>query len=239
MLRFAIPRRAIHFALTFAAVFALSSCATTPKPAPLPSTTPKGDVRTLQSEITLSLKASGKSIGGRGYLVFRQPDRFHLVMLSPFGTTLIEIYVSGDRITCLVPSKQTAYQGSISELPERNGLRAWGLVRWVIDQPPPGTVAPGVHEYLTAGGKKETLSFDEHGLLTGKINAGGDRVTYGEYHDRNGVAFPSTIEMASSSGDTVKIVFNDPEINSPLEDTVLTPNLDGMEMHSLSDFRGM
>lgn len=239
MLRFTIPRRALDFVLTLAAVIALSSCAAMPKPAPLPSTAPKGDVRTLQSEVTLSLKASGKSIGGRGYLVFSQPDRFHLVMLSPFGTTLMEIYLAGDQITCIVPSKQTAYQGRLSELPDRNGLRAWGLVRWVIDQPPSGTVAPGVHEYLTADGKKEILSFDEHGLLTGKINAGGDKVTYGEYHDRNGVAFPSTIEMANSSGDTVKIVFNDPEINSPLEDSVLTPNLDGMETLPLSYFRGL
>lgn len=239
MSRFTFPRSAIHFVLAIVMVFSLSSCAVTPKPAPLPSTAPKGEVQTLQSEVTLALKASGKKIGGRGYLVFRQPDRFHLVMLSPFGTTMIEVYVSGDRITCLVPSRQTAYQGIISELPDRNGLRAWGLVRWVIDQPPPGAVSPGSHEYLTSDGKRETLSFDEHGLLTGKINADGDRVTYSEYHDHNGVAFPSTIEMANSRGDTVKMVFNEPEINSPLEDAVLTPNLDGMETLPLSEFRGM
>lgn len=239
MLRFAISRRAVHLVLALAAVFALSSCATTPKPAPLPSTAPKGDVRTLQSEVSMSLKASGKSIGGRGYLVYKQPDRFHLVILSPFGTTVVEIYVAGDRITCLVPSKQTAYQGRISELPDRNGLKAWSLVRWVIDQPPPGAVAPGTHEYLAADGKKETLSFDERGLLTGKIDAEGDRVTYSEYHDRNGVSFPSTIEMANAMGNTVKMVFDDPEINAPLDDAVLTPNLEGMETLPLSDFRGM
>lgn len=239
MIRLALSRRAVHLVLALVAVCAMSSCATAPKPAPLPSTAPKGAVRTLQSEVSMSLKASGKSIGGRGYLVFREPDRFHLVMLSPFGTTVVEIYVAGDRITCLVPSKQAAYQGAISELPDRNGLRAWGLVRWVIDQPPPGAVAPGTHEYLTADGKKETLSFDEHGLLTGKTNAEGDRVTYSQYHDRNGVAFPSTIVMANSMGDTVKMVFDDPEINSPLEDAVLTPNLEGMEVLPLSAFRGM
>ena len=76
-------------------------------------------------------------------------------------------------------------------------------------------------------------------MLTGKVNADGDRVAYGTYHDRNGVAFPSTIEMISAQGDTVKMVFNDPELNDPLEDAVLTPNLDGMEVLPLSAFRGI
>ncbi len=160
-------------------------------------------------------------------------------MLSPFGTTVMEIYLSGDRITCLVPARQTAYQGNLSELPDRNAFRAWGLVHWVIDQPPADAAAPGTHEYLTSDGRREVLSFDEHGLLTGKVNAYGDRVAYGTYHDRNGVAFPSTIEMISAQGDTVKMVFNDPELNDPLEDAVLTPNLDGMEVLPLSAFRGI
>lgn len=239
MSRFPIQRRAVRFALTIATVFTLSACATTPKPAPIPSTAPKGAVQTLQSEVTLSLKSAGKSIGGRGYLAFRQPDRFHLVVLSPFGTTVMEIYVSGDRITCLVPSRQTAYQGNLSELPDRNALRAWGLVHWVVDQPPTDSAVPGTHEYLTSDGKREILSFDERGLMTGKINADGDRVAYSEYHDRNGVAFPSTIVMANSRGDTVKMLFSEPDINAPLDDAVLTPDLEGMETLPLSEFKGI
>jgi hypothetical protein len=218
--------------------FSLSACATAPKP--LPSIKPGKAVDTLQSEVSLSVKSAAGSIGGRGYLIFKRPDRFHLAVLSPFGTTMMDVFVAEDRITCLIPSKQTAYQGLVSELPDRNALRGWGMMRWVVDTPPVEEGAgAGTREYLAADGRKELLSYDDRGLLVCKSNEDGDRVAYGEYHDRNGVAFPTTIEMANRQGDTVKIVFDEPEINQPVEETALNPALEGVEVRPLVEFRGL
>jgi len=64
-------------------------------------------------------------------------------------------------------------------------------------------------------------------------------VAYGEYHDRNGVAFPASIEMVNRQGDTVKIVFDEPEVNQPVEEAALNPALEGVEVRPLADFRGL
>jgi len=220
------------------AFLTLSACATAPKP--MPSVKPGKAVETLQSEVSLSLKSSAGSIGGHGYLVFRRPDRFHLAVLSPFGLTLMDVYLAGDRITCLVPSKQTAYQGNIAELPDRNALKGWGMMRWVVDSPRAEEgMGAGTREYLGADGRKELLSYDDRGLLVCKSNEDGDRVTYADYRDRNGVAFPTTIEMSNRQGDMVKIVFDEPEVNQPLDDAALTPALEGVELRPLTEFRGL
>jgi hypothetical protein len=216
----------------------LSACATVPKP--VASVKPGNEIETLQSPVALSVKAGGKSIGGRGYLVFKRPDRFHLAVLSPFGTTLMDVFVSDDRMTCLVPSKQTAYQGRISQLPDRNALRGWGMMRWVVDTPPaPEGTGAGTREYRAADGRTDFLTYDDRGLLIGKSNEGGDRVVYGEYHDLNGVAFPSSIEMSNNQGDMVRIVFDEPEINKPLEEAALNPQLEGVDVLPLTEFKGL
>lgn len=238
MLFLNVPVLAKNVLLTAFFLFLLSACATVPKP--LPSVKPGKDIDTLQSAVSLSVKAGGKSIGGRGYLVFKRPDRFHLAVLSPFGTTMMDVFVSDDRMTCLIPSKQTAYQGRISELPDRNALRGWGMMRWVVDTPAaPDGVKAGNREYLASDGRKDILSYDEHGLLVSKTNEDGDRVVYGEYHDVNGVAFPSSIEMSNMQGDTVRIVFDEPETNQPLEEAALNPLLEGVEVLPLTEFKGL
>lgn len=223
-----------------AASLTLSACATAPKPEPAPSFRPVGTVETLQSEVSLSVKSGDRKIGGRGYLVFKRPDRFHLAVISPFGFTLMDVFVSDDLITCLVPAKQTAYQGRVSELPDRNALRGWGMMRWVVDTPPAieGGSA-GDREYLGPDGKREILSYDERGMLTAKTNEAGDRVVYLDYRDRNGVSFPGSIEMSNARGDQVRIVFDEPEINQPVEEAALSPSLEGIQVLPLTEFRGM
>jgi hypothetical protein len=231
---------AVNLLLTGALAFALSACATAPKPEPVPSFRPVGSVETLQSEVSLSVKSGEKSIGGHGYLVFKRPDRFHLAVLSPFGFTLMDVFVSDDLITCLIPAKQTAYRGRVSELPDRNALRGWGMMRWVVDTPPANDGAgAGDREYTGPDGKREILSYDDRGFLKAKSNEDGDRVVYLDYRDRSGVSFPGSIEMSNSLGDTVKIVFDEPEINQPVEEAALTPSLEGVEILPLAAFRGL
>ncbi|MCK7577953.1 MAG: hypothetical protein MZV65_20780 [Chromatiales bacterium] len=57
-------------------------------------------------------------------------------MFSPFGFTMMDLFVAGDRITCLIPVKQTAYQGLISDIPVDNALKGWGMMRWVVEPAP-------------------------------------------------------------------------------------------------------
>ncbi len=225
------------FIVTVFLVLCISSCATVPKPvAPVK---PGKEVETLQSLVSLSFRNSGGSMGGRGYLIFKRPDRFHMVVLSPFGFTLMEVFVDGERITCLVPSKETAYSGSLSELPGRSALRGWSMMRWVIENPPDASAAAGgVLERAGTHGGKEVLFFDGRGLLEKKTNERGDQVLYGNYQQINGVAFPASIELRNGTGDTVKVAFDEPEINQPVDDTALAPNLEGMTVLPITDFKG-
>jgi hypothetical protein len=220
------------FILTF------SACATVPKPvAPLK---PGKAVETLQSVVSLSVKNSAGSMGGNGYLIFKHPDRFHLVVLAPFGVTMMEVFVNGEHMTCLVPSKQTAYTGTFAELPEENALRGWNMMRWVVENPPAASGADGgEQERVREDGGKEFLLFDERGLLQRKTNDAGDRITYSKYQEINGVAFPATIEMQDRQGNKVKVSFDEPEVNQPVEETALVPNLEGYTVHPITDFRGM
>jgi YD repeat-containing protein len=221
-----------------ALLFTFSACATAPKP--VPSARPGKQVETLQSEVSLSVRSGGKSIGGRGYLVFKQPDQFHLAVFSPFGFTLMDLFVADDKITCLIPAKQTAYQGLISDIPDGNALKGWGMMRWVVETPPTSDDKKAATlDYINPDGRTEILCYDDRGLLSSKTNEEGDKVVYHDYHDRNGVAFPSSIEISNSNGDSVRILFDEPEINQTVEEGVLIPSLEGVDVLPLSAFRGL
>jgi hypothetical protein len=45
--------------------------------------------------------------------------------------------------------------------------------------------------------------------------------------------------MANRQGDTVKIVFDEPEVNQPVEESALVPALEGVEVRPLAEFRGL
>jgi outer membrane lipoprotein-sorting protein len=215
----------------------LSSCATVPKP--IVPVKPGKEVETLQSMVSLSFKNPRGSIGGHGYLIFKRPDKLHLAVLSPFGFTVMEVFVDGDRITCLVPSKDTAYAGLLSEMSDHNALKGLGMMRRVVDD---STSLPspdgGRVERTGADGEKEILFYDKRGLLERKENGEGDQVRYDDYRQINGVAFPSAIEMFNRLGDRVKVSFDEPEVNTPVDDAALVPSLDGMKVLPISDFKG-
>jgi hypothetical protein len=219
-------------------VLALSACATVPKP--VEPVKPGREVETLQSVVSLSVKNAAHSMGGNGYLIFKRPDRFHLVVLAPFGVTAMEVYVNGEHVTCLVPSKQTAYTGSFADLPERNALKGWSMMRWVVENPPAASGSDGgEREHIREDGRKEFLLFDARGLLERKSNEEGDQIIYSNYREISGVAFPVTIEMLDRQGNAVKVAFDEPEINQPVADAALVPNLEGFTVLPITDFRGM
>ncbi len=214
----------------------LTACATIPKPQTC--VLPGKELETLQSSISIAVKTGDKNSGGRGYLVYERPDRFHLVVLSPFGQTVLELYMTGDRITCIVPSRDTAYNGLASELPEGNPLKNWGLMRWATERPPADGPQPGVRECIAYDGSRELVAYDRQGLVERKENAEGDKVVYRDYETVNGVALPKTVELFSRQGDRVRIVFDEPEVNQPLEAASFTPNLEGMTVLPLTAFQG-
>ncbi|HTG81031.1 MAG TPA: outer membrane lipoprotein LolB [Geobacteraceae bacterium] len=226
--------RRIVFSLLVAAFF--SGCAAAPRQ-PLTGLIPGKEVETLQSSISISVRTPERSVGGRGFLVFKRPDRFHLAVLSPFGLTLMDLFSDGDRFTCVIPSRQTAYSGLISELPDRDGLKAWAMMRWVVERQP--VAGPALErDNVNAAGVRERLYYDSQGLLERKETEEGDRVVYRDYRNVDGVAVPESIELSDSRGDTVQVVFEDPEVNRPVEEGVLSPRLEGVKVLPFTEFHG-
>lgn len=195
-------------------------------------------VETLSAAVNLSFSSGEKGMGGSGYLVYRRPDLMRLIILSPFGTTLMEIYVNGERVTIVYPGKGAAYAGRLSDLPERGESAGWRQVRWVMDVDPPGaTMQDGTLERANSLGIKERVTF-ENGLVTAKALANGDRAFYGDFTVTGGVPLATEIVMENTAGDRFRLKLNEPEVNTPFEADVFTPRLDGLAVYPLAALQG-
>ncbi|ACM20277.1 outer membrane lipoprotein LolB, putative [Geotalea daltonii FRC-32] len=231
------PRFPMLKYLTILLMLFSTACATISRPTAVPA--PGKEIETVQSPVSVTVKTAQRSVGGRGYLVFRHPDQFHMAILSPFGFTIMEMYSDGERLTCIIPSRDVAYQGLLSELPEQGGLKNWGLIKWVVERPPVAGPSLGATEIVMADGRREQIFFDSKGLVQRKVTEDGDEAVYQSYRDVNGVAFPESIEMINRNGDRVKIAFDDPEVNEPVEEAALKPRLENFTLLPLSEFRGL
>ena len=215
----------------------LAGCA--PKAVPPLLFTPGAVVESVQSEVSLSFSSSAGSGGGRGYLVFQKPDRSHLVVLTPFGTTVMEAFTNGDRLTIVVPSKEIAYSGTFDEIPAKAGLQGWKAMRWIVEGEPAGSGEPnGELVRVNREGKRETVWYNSAGLVARKLTEDGDDVTYRDYRSVDGVPFPSTIEFQDRRGSTLKIGFDEPELNKPVAESALKPRLDGITVLSIRRLGG-
>jgi outer membrane lipoprotein-sorting protein len=214
----------------------LASCASGPHP--LTGLVPGREMHSLQSAVAVTMRQGDESRGGRGYLVFRRPDRFHLALLSPFGQSLLDIYSDGTTLTCLFPRERTAYRGSLAELPDREGVRLWGLMRWVVEQTPPAGPTTGTRDNITSDGRHERLTYDERGLVVSRESDNGDRIFFRDYASVEGIAFPLGIDLTDRQGMQVSVTFDEPELNGALDDETLTPALDGVSVLPFSAFTG-
>lgn len=224
------------FALLAVLIFITAGCAAVPKPRE--PFTPGATVETLAASVSLSVKSPEGSSGGTGYLLYRHPDSFHLVMLTPFGSTALEFFALDDRVTVIFPSKEVAFAGAIQDLPAKGGLQGWQMMRWVIEEDPlfvPGTT--GTVERTDGKGRKTIASYDGEGLLQRKTSEDGEAV-YRDYLSAGGVPFPSVIEFTDNRGVDVKISFDEPEVNCPVDDTSLTPKLEGLTILPLKNMAG-
>lgn len=216
---------------------AVAGCATTQ--VPQTPFIPGAAVETLAATVSISVKGPEGSTGGTGYLIYQRPNRFHLVMLTPFGTTAMEFFAGDDRVTLLLPSKGVAYVGSFADLPAKGGMQGWRMMQWVVEGDPllrPGIT--GTVERTDQAGRTIVATYDADGLLERKSSADGE-VLYRDYRSVDGVPFPTVIEFGDRAGTRVKISFDEPEVNRPVEETALTPNLEGLTLLPLASLKGV
>jgi hypothetical protein len=196
-------------------------------------------LETLSSSVSLSISASDRSMGGNGYMVFRRPDQLHLVILSPFGTTMMEAFALGERIVLVYPSQSTAYVGRFDELPDKGGLQGWRMMRWVMDaDAADNKLLKGTFERKGKLGLMEKVTY-EGGLVTAKTSPGGDQVYYGKYSLINGVPLAVEVEMRNARDDRVRLTMDEPEVNTPLDDAAFMPRLNGFTILPLSAIQGL
>jgi YD repeat-containing protein len=185
--------------------------------------------------VSISLESAAGSTGGRGYLFYRRPDTFRLSILTPFGQTFLDLLVAGREVTCLLPDRKQAWKGPMTDLPESLGARIWPLLQWVVAPPHPAGPAL-VRTFPLPDGTTETVTYDQQGFVTRKVNTAGDEVAYDDYHLADGVAFPWRIEVVTASGDRLRLTFDEPEVNTPLDADLLHPSLAGMTVLPLREF---
>jgi outer membrane lipoprotein-sorting protein len=207
-------------------------CASVMKP-PL-TYQPGAVVQTLSASASLSITKGDQGMGSNGYLLYQRPDRMRMVILSPFGTTLMEAIMSGNRITIIDSSKGVAFIGTLEELPLQGQGETWRHARWVMDTDPPGSfIGSGSQERVNSMGVREQVTF-ENGLVVSKSVANGDMVRYRDYELVNGVPLATEIIMDSHDGGRFRIKVTEPEVNAELAADAFIAHLDGLTVYPLS-----
>lgn len=210
----------------------LGGCATAPVVV-TPPIDPTATIDTMTSAVALSVKAGEKGLSGRGYLILRYPDQFRLVIVSPFGATMAEMFLAGDELLYLDSSRKLAYHGLLSDLPDAPVLQGWRLLRWTTERVSPETAGQERLSRMRLNGERETIEFDRQGLVL-KKSMDGDEVRYEGYQSVTGVAVPTIIEIMDRIGITVRITLDEPEVNAPLDENAFLPALEGITILPLS-----
>lgn len=194
-------------------------------------------VESLSGNSSLSYSSPDRSISGSGYLMYRKPDQVRMVVLSPFGSVLQEIYVSGEMVTIIDSGNGIAFSGNYRELSDKGDLSAWRHIRWLIDiDPPESSRGSVVIERMNRFGESEKATF-ENGLLVSKSTVTGGRVRYDSYTAVQGVAFPLKITFDTVAKEKFAMVLDDPEINSVFAEGAFTPDLNKYRVYPLSSLQ--
>jgi len=223
--------------IRFIPILLLAACGTLPRPGS--DFQPGAVVETLSSAVSVAITAGNTAMSGNGFMVYRRPDQLHVVILSPFGSTFMEAFVQGDRVTLVYPSNAIAYSGPISDLPDKNGMVGWSMMRWIMDADPSvDGLMNGTVERSGKQGGKEKVTF-ENGLITAKVSAAGDKVYYSNYTVISRVPLATEIDLRNTRDDRVLLNLSEPEVNTPLDDAALLPRLDGITVLPLTELKGM
>ena len=194
-------------------------------------------IETLQGSVNVSLSSPAGQMSGNGLLFFKRPDNFRLSILAPFGQIVLDIIVAGEQVTCLKESLKTGWQGTVADLPPTLGTKVWPLMKWIVESPQPA--GPSLERFFTrADGTIEIVYYDTGGFVQRKVNGAGDEVFYSDYRISDGRALANRIELVTSEGSILQLSFDDPEINQPIDSTVLNPRLDGYKILPLKELKG-
>ena len=190
-------------------------------------------IESLSSNASLSYTFTDKSISSSGILMFRKPDQLRVVILSPFGSVLQEVYVSGEVVTIIDPGNGIAFSGNCSDLPDKGDFSAWRYIHWVIDfNQPDYTLRDGVIARVNKFGQPEKAVYED-GLLTSKTTAEGGQVKYGKYTIVQGASLPLEIKYETVAKEKFSILLEDPEVNTPFEESTFKPNLGKFSVYPL------
>lgn len=218
-------------------IMLLPACAgRTPLPA-LELAVPGAVVETISSTVVLSVRTAEKNMSARGVMLYRRPDQMRLVLLSPFGTTLMEALLHGEQLTLAYPSNGVAYRGAVKELPASSGQQGFAMLHWVLASDPPAD-APldGLVERRTERGDLERVTI-KNGLVVEKELSGGEQVRYRNHTILSGVLLPLELLMINRDGDRIRLQLEEPEVNQPLEEQSFTLLLQGLRLLPLSELK--
>ncbi|MGD0586506.1 MAG: lipoprotein insertase outer membrane protein LolB [Oryzomonas sp.] len=230
-------KRYLSFLLLLLALALVSGCAAFTPKQPLVYR-PGVQVDTLSAAVSLSIKKGKQGMGANGFLLYRRPDRMRVVILSPFGTTMMETVVAGEQVTIVDNSKGVAFSGLLAELPEQANGDTVRQARWVMDVPIPGSsLRDGSVERTNNMGQKERVTF-ENGLVVAKSLPNGDEARYNDYVTVNGVPLATEVVIHSHNGNRFRIGISEPEVNTELSPEAFTPHLDSLTIYPLSVLQG-
>jgi len=191
-------------------------------------------VESLSSNVSLAYAAHGRSISGSGYLMYQKPDKMRVVILSPFGSVLQEIYVSGELVTIVDAGNGVAFSGNFIDLPDRGDFSGWRYIHWLIDIDPPDPLrVNSVIDRINRFGQPEKATF-ENGLLISKDTEAAGHVRYGRYAAVQGAAFPLEIIYEAATQEKFTMLLEEPETNVIFADNAFTPNLSKLRVYPLS-----
>lgn len=225
------PFRLLLFVFMTGIQFLLGACAFAPKP---PLVYQDGvQVDTLSATASLSISKGEQGMGSNGYLLYQRPDRMRLVVLSPFGTTVMEAIMTGDAITIVNSSKGVAYIGRMQDLPHAGEGETWRHARWVMETDPPGaSIRNGSLQRVNSLGLREEVLF-ENGLIISKTLANGDMVRYNDYELVNGIPLATEIIVDSHDGGRFRMKISEPEVNAQLSPEAFSAHLEGLQLFPL------
>lgn len=194
-------------------------------------------VDTLQGGVNISLQSQAGQVSGNGVLFYKRPETFRVTILAPFGQPVLDIIVNEGKVLCLADSRKKGWHGEMADLPPWLGTGIWPLLKWVVEPPHPAG-ASLERSFTRPDGSVEKIFYDSAGIVLKKKNSVGDLVNYDDYRVIDGIAVPMLVEITTVDGNKLKLVFDELEVNRPIEDVVLAPDLKGYEILPLADFNG-
>ena len=217
------------------ATLLLAACSTPRPPLDMSKLVPGTSLDTISSSVSISFSSPEKSVSARGVMVYQQPDKLRLVVLTPFGTTALEAFMVGDHLTLLHASKGVAFSGPVSQIPADVGQRGWGMMRWVLASSLPSD-KDGVYQRPWQEGTEAVTVRD--GLLVEKKLTTGEKVTYDRHAVVAGLVLAEELVMENAEGDRIRLLLEEPEVNVALPDNAFVPRLEGLRLLPLSELKG-